>query len=265
MPTNHHVTKIRNVTIRVDASYEEEIGVYGIDFWNGIANGTYESQTFDFIELQALRGSKVFIDVGSATGCMVLYASALGMDVIGTEPQNLVFEGLKRNVILNPELMGHIEILHTLIGTTTDSVERDSNFFTSGASGPLSRAIEGSAVSLASLVNRFSNEEQISVKVDIEGAEFPLLSDLQTLKALKDKSVTMYLSFHPGFIRSLVANPSRIELIKWRLATFVETLRLVRNLQSYSKISLPSNQKILGTISVMRNLINDQKDYILNF
>ena len=85
MPTDYHVTKIRNITIRVDVSYEEEIGVYGIDFWNGITNGTYESQTFDFIESQALRGSKVFIDVGSATGCMVIHghpSSAIIMSLV---------------------------------------------------------------------------------------------------------------------------------------------------------------------------------------
>lgn len=265
MPSSPHVTKIRHVTIRVDASYEEEIGVYGYDFWSGIANGTYESQTFDFIDSQALRGSKVFIDVGSATGCMVLYASALGMNVIGTEPQNLVFEGLKRNVTLNPELLGDVEILHTLIGTTTSTKERDSDFFTSGASGPLSREIKGSVVSLDSLINRFTTEDQISIKIDIEGAEFPLLSDLQTLEALEDKSATMYLSFHPGFIRSLDANPTLFELIKWRLFTFIETLSFVRNLQRHSRFSLPSDKKILSTISVMRHLINDQKDFILNF
>ncbi len=265
MPTDYLVTRIRHIPIRVDASYEEEIGVYGIDFWNGIANGTYESQTFDFIESRASQGSKVFIDVGSATGCMVLYASALGMDVIGTEPQNLVFEALERNIRLNSELPGNIEILHTLIGTKISRVEPDTNLFTSGASGPLSRAIEGSVVSLESLVNRYTKEDKVSIKIDIEGAEFPLLSDLQTLEALRDKSVTVYLSFHPGFRRGLDANPTRFELTKWRILSFLETVNLVRKLQRYSRISLPSEKKILNTISVMRFLINDQKDFILNF
>jgi FkbM family methyltransferase len=265
MPSDVFRTKIRGAELVVDAEYENQIGVYGPEFWNGISTGEYETETFDFLDGRAKSGSCVLIDVGSATGCMVLYAASLGMHAVGTEPQNLVFEGLRRNVALNAELMNRISIHHALVGTDSRAQGNTEQFFTHGANGPLKKEIVPNQISLESLMADFSLEDKISVKIDIEGAEYPLLSRKETLQSLKHKKATVFLSFHPGFNRNLGANPSFIKLLAWRLQALIETLRFVAKLQKYSSISLLHSNSKLGLLSVITHLIKDQKDFILTF
>jgi len=265
MPFGVFRTKIRGAELVVDAEYEKQIGVYGPEFWNGISTGAYETETFDFLDDRARSGSCVLIDVGSATGCMVLYAASLGMHAVGTEPQNLVFEGLRRNVALNPELMGRISIHHALVGTDSRDQGNTEQFFTRGANGPLKKEIVPNQISLENLMDKFSPEDKISMKIDIEGAEYPLLSRKETLQSLKDKKATVFLSFHPGFNRNLGATPSFIKLSAWRLQTLIDTLRFVAKLQRYSSISLLHSNSKLGLLSVISHLIKDQKDFVLTF
>jgi FkbM family methyltransferase len=265
MPNSVLKTNIREFAIKVDSQFEEEIGIYGNDFWNGIANGTYEVDTFDFIERRAREGSKLLIDVGSATGCMALFASALEMSVVATEPQNLVYEALHRNIQLNPQLAKRIKMLHCLIGATLPSTRSNSEFFTPGASGPLEKEIVADVVTLESILMPVSIEDRVSLKVDIEGAEYPLLSDYPTLAALSAKKATMYLSFHPGFSRNLSSKPNQIEMLSWRTRTLLETIVFVWKLKKFAKISLLKSDKSLSIFEVVRQLHKDQKDFILNF
>ena len=265
MNTEPLKAKIRSIDVLIDYKFEEQIGVYGEAFWNGITTGDYESDTFDFIELRAKAGSKVFIDVGSATGCMVFYAAAMGMKVIGTEPQNLIFEALRRNLDLNPKFSDKVTILHSLVANNSQEELNQSKFFTPGANGPLQKAIDATNVSLKTLLSGLSIEDKVSVKVDIEGAEYPLLSDIETLKELKEKRVTMYLSFHPGFNRYLGASPSFVKLNTWRIFTLIETFKFVRIVQRFAKISLLNSNHKLSLLKVLKKLAQDQKDYVLSF
>ena len=265
MTTKPLKAKIRSIDVLIDTKFEEQIGVYGEAFWNGITVGDYESDTFDFIELRAKSGSKVFIDVGSATGCMVFYAAAMGMKVIGTEPQNLIFEALKRNLDLNPQFSERVTILHSLVANNSQDELNQSKFFTPGASGPLQKAIDATNVSLKTLLSGLSIEDKVSVKVDIEGAEYPLLSDIETLKELKEKRVTMFLSFHPGFNRYLGASPSFLNLTIWRVFTLIETVKFVRIVQRFAKISSLKSDQELSLINVLKKLAQDQKDYVISF
>jgi FkbM family methyltransferase len=260
-----HKTHIREFSILVDTDFEEQIGLYGKNFWRGISSGVYESDTFDFIEKRANEGSRLFIDVGSATGCMVLYASALKMKVIGTEPQNLVFEALQRNISLNPDLAERILVHHCLVGSSKSSTEDNSEYFTPGANGPIEKAIVSKKISLEALLHSVVVQDKVSLKVDIEGAEFPLLSDVQTLRALKNKDATMYLSFHPGFTRVLSPKPTILELFKWRVLTLIETYKFVFNLRKFATITLLKSNRKLGTFNVIWKLFRDQKDFVLSF
>ncbi len=265
MKDNGFKTRIRTAEILIDVQYEKEIGIYGTDFWNGIASGHYEKDTFDFLDERSRNGSRVLVDIGSATGCMVLYAASLGMHAIGTEPQNLVFEALRRNVTLNPELSGRISIHHALVGSSSGTKDQSSKFFTQGANGPLKREIVPTQVTLGSLLAPFDELDKVSVKIDIEGAEYPLLRDKGTLKSLKEKKSTVYLSFHPGFNRALGVNPNPIKLAIWRFLTLIETISFVARLQKYSAISLLHSKSKLGLTSVIFQLIRKQKDFVLTF
>ena len=75
---NYKTYKIRTTEVRVDIGYESEIGIYADPFWQQIADGHYETVTFDFLENLHLSGFEYFLDIGAATGCMSLYAAATG-------------------------------------------------------------------------------------------------------------------------------------------------------------------------------------------
>lgn len=258
-------TRIRDMVVKIDAEFESSLGVYGPVFWNGIASDKYETATFDFLEYQARSGSRVLIDVGSATGCMVLYAAFLGMKAIATEPQELVFKALEKNVKLNSKYADSIELILALVGTSTKESQDQDVFFTSGANGPLRRELTTRQVSLISLVERFTPQDKISVKMDIEGAEYPLLSDVNTLRALKNCEATVYLSFHPGFSRALEPNPGILDLLRWRISTLIETIRFVRILNKFAEIYILKSANPLSIFAVIRALIRDQKDFLLKF
>jgi FkbM family methyltransferase len=254
--------------VTVDVEYENSIGVYGEVFWDAIANNTYEIATFDFIEKRANEGSTTFIDIGSATGCMVLFASGLNMKVIGIEPQEKVFESLRRNVILNPKLIDRIEILHGLVvsGNPQDTESRSGGeFFTPGAQGPLEKKLNFQTFPLQQLLSRVDTSDKVSIKIDIEGAEYPLLSHEETLKMLHEKHATIYLSFHPGFDRPLISSPGFIKHQKWRFATFVDTYIFVRKLKKFCTINILNKKRNLSNKEILLWLIRNQKDFVLTF
>ena len=115
------------------------------------------------------------------------------------------------------------------------------------------------------MLSGISIEDKVTVKVDIEGAEYPLLSDIETLKELKEKRATMYLSFHPGFKRYLGASPSFVKLTIWRVFTLIETVKFVRIVQRYARISSLNSDHKLSLLKVLKKLAQDQKDYVLSF
>jgi FkbM family methyltransferase len=265
MSSSEFVTHIRSAELVIDTEFELKIGVYGPDFWNGIAAGQYEQDTFDFLDSRARNGSRVLVDVGSATGCMVLYAASLGMQAIGTEPQKLVFESLRRNVELNPSMGKRIHIHHALVGIDRLDTGQTDKLFTEGANGPLKKEIVPTQISLKTLVDPFEVSDKISIKIDIEGAEYYLLSEKETLQALKSKKATVFLSFHPGFNRNLGNNPSLARLTIWRIATMIETLAFVRKIQKFGSFSNLRAEHKLSLFAVIALLVKDQKDFVVTF
>jgi FkbM family methyltransferase len=265
MSSEKFVTHIRSAKLVIDTEFELQIGVYGPVFWNGIAAGQYEQDTFDFLDSRALNGSRVLVDVGSATGCMVLYAASLGMQAIGTEPQNLVFESLRRNVELNPSVGVRIQIHHALVGIHSSDDSKTDKLFTSGAHGPLKKEIVPTQISLKNLIEPFEVDDSISIKIDIEGAEYYLLSEKETLQALKSKEATVFLSFHPGFNRNLGSNPSFAKLTVWRIATLIETIFFVLRIQKFASFSNLRSERKLSLFTVIALLVKDQKDFVITF
>ena len=268
MELSAYETHIRDHRVVVNVEFEESLGVYGRTFWDGIRDGEYEADTFDFIDLMKNSGSRSFIDVGSATGCMVLYASSLGIHVVGTEPQEKIFEALQRNVDLNPNLKSRIDLKYCLVVCNQKSGENPNSqnpFFTEGASGPLSKVIEAEQVSLIEILKDSSVTDLVSLKMDIEGAEYSLLQDQETISRLSELNATLFLSFHPGFQRPLSLSPSIFELWNWRLKTLLSTWQLSQTLNSCAKISLLNTGKNLSTPLVVLKIIQGQRDFLIKF
>jgi hypothetical protein len=75
----------------------------------------------------------------------------------------------------------------------------------------------------------------------------------------------MYLSFHPGFNRNLGANPNLVKLTTWRLLTLVDTVKFITVIRKYAKISLLGFDQSLNLLSIVKKLVQDQKDYVVSF
>lgn len=249
----------------IDVDYEEKIGIYGQDFWTLINDNAYESETFDFIERTFVPGA-FFFDIGAATGCMSIYAAQLGYEVVALEPQYSVFEALRRNIALNPDLHGKTEIVHALV-VSSKSQEGDeiSDFFTSGASGPLEGLSDSvKRISMRNLFHRVGSDVRTVIKVDIEGAEFNLLRDVKLLSELKARNSVMYLSLHPGFLTPL-RNKSKLARLVWSAKATLEVTDLYFRLRRYSLIKNNKGTVELGLVGILRHLIRDSRDFQINF
>jgi FkbM family methyltransferase len=256
---------LRGMPTSVDADYEDNLGIYGKEFWSLINRDAYEPTTFDFIQ-QTYKPGACFFDIGAATGCMSLYAAQLGYNVVSIEPQQYVFEALRRNVALNSNLQAKIELIHALVVSTEskDSGEM-SDFFTSGASGPLDRLTSSvDRISINDLFLKSNTCIKTVFKVDIEGAEFNLLRDTQLLSELKAHNSIMFLSLHPGFLRPLQRSGNLARLV-WLARATREVSLLYFRLRKYSIIKDSKGRTKMNLIVLLRHLQRDLRDFQIHF
>jgi FkbM family methyltransferase len=256
---------LRGQSFKVDSNFEESIGVYGKVFWEKVGSSAYEIDTFIFIEKSFQKGKRTFVDIGSATGCMSLFAASLGFKVLAFEPQSEIFDALRRNVSLNPELGSRIECNEALlISGYTSSTDRE--FFTKGAEGPLSTVASNlKTVDTYKFLSEVNHLGGLSLKMDIEGAEFSLLRDENLLKFLKSSNSIMFLSFHPGFQSPLPNKAKILEKLVWRIATLRDTAKFVALLKRYSKITFKNEEKQLSQMQILFRIIRGDRDFTLYF
>jgi FkbM family methyltransferase len=249
----------------IDVEYEEKIGIYGKDFWTLINDNAYESETFDFIQRTFVPGA-FFFDIGAATGCMSIYAAQLGYQVVALEPQYSVFEALRRNIALNPDLHGNIETVHALVVNSKSQEAKDiSDFFTPGASGPLEGLSDSvKRIPMQDLFHRANLDAKTVIKVDIEGAEFNLLRDVELLSELKARNSVMYLSLHPGFLTPL-RGKSKFARLVWLAKATLEVADLYFRLRRYSLIKNNKGTVELSLLGILRHLKRDSRDFQINF
>lgn len=264
MPTSREF-RVRNASIKIDLEFELSLGIYGAEFWQGVSNGSYEKTTFDFIEEVQKLGFEYFIDIGAATGCMSLFAASTGLKVISVEPQQLVFTALTRNLELNPSLANRITLEYALVQAT--KVEsRISDYFTPGAAGPItSGELSQKSTTLIELLGKCPANRKVAVKIDIEGAEFPLLNHKPTLDYLLTRKPLVYIALHPGFKQPLKQNANSFSRVRWRIQAAKDVINLYLSLSKTAKIQVASTKKRLGLLGLFVALVRDEKDFLLIF
>lgn len=253
---------IRGNNTFVDVVYEDSLGIYGSAFWALVNDDKYEPETFDFIQ-RNFQQKACFVDIGAATGCMSIYAAHLGYTVFSIEPQERVFEALRRNVALNKDIQDRIELVHALVVAGKDI--EISKFFSDGASGPLedlSPLIR--TLNLIDLLKGADFGNNIVLKMDIEGAEFNLLNDHQLLDYLKKHTAILYLSLHPGFLTP-IKNKSKLAKVAWQTKATIEVLKLYINLRKFSIILDSNGTMTLNFFSILFLLKRNSKDFQINF
>ena len=256
---------LRGTPTFIDTVYEESLGIYGQEFWSLINSNAYESETFNFIQRTFIPGAS-FFDIGAATGCMSIYAAQLGYKVVAVEPQSSVFEGLKRNVALNTNLRANIELIHALVvNSESKDSEKISEFFTAGAAGPLENLTSSvNRISMRKLLSNSDSDIRTVFKVDIEGAEFNLLRDVELLSELKVRNSVMYLSLHPGFLSPLRSS-SKLARLVWLAKASREVAVLYFRLRRFSIIMNSKGTSPMNFVDILRQLNDDSRDFQINF
>ena len=83
-------------------------------------------------------------------------------------------------------------------------------------------------------------KKSLVIKMDIEGAEWRILSDDKVLRALHEANATMLLAVHPGFQRpfkKIAPVINRISLEFWRTRNFLDSYKIFKKISTYGKIS----------------------------
>jgi FkbM family methyltransferase len=264
---NSPVTRIsiRGNLINIDAAHEDEIGIYGRKFWEDASDGTYEDNTFDFIQSCSNLGYENFLDIGAATGCMTLYAASLGMKVKSIEPQLIVFQALTRNIGLNPAMAESIEARYALVvGEANNPTPED--FFMPGAAGPIAGGkIANDTVSLEELLCDIPTSSGIAIKIDIEGAEFPLLTSQSSIDILRTSQAKLYLALHPGFSRPLDSQPAYIKHLSWRFFALAETVILYAKCLKFAQIKTANGKNKLNMFGFFFRIVRHEKEFQVQF
>lgn len=257
--------RIRQSEVLVDAGFETSMGIYGEPFWRDIESGVYETETFDFIEKLYKSGFEYFIDVGAATGCMSLYAASTGLGVIAVEPQELVYSALRRNVNLNPEFASRISLEYALVSPSKDEISL-ARSFTPGAAGPIASGnLTKNSITLIELIEKCPVNTKIALKIDIEGAEFPLFADKYTVEYFTSRKPLVYVALHPGFKKPLSANASPVFRLAWRIQAAQDVVNFYRAISNSAEIQVASKKRKVNLVGLLLALVRDEKDYILIF
>lgn len=256
---------IRGFRITIDVGYERSLGVYGETFWEGVADGSYETGTFNFIEQIQKNGFEYFLDIGAATGCMSLYAASMDLKVVAVEPQELIYSALMKNIKLNGAISEKISVEYALVSASKE-VSASLESFTPGAQGPLaSISLSSKIVTLRELLEQFPEDAKVGVKIDIEGAEFPLLADKSTIDYLMDRKPSIFIALHPGFKKSLPGNATFISKLLWRFQASQDVAKFYVKLSKNCEIYIASSYAPVRFFGLMFALWRDEKDYILQF
>ena len=250
-------------------------GVYGQEFWHKVRDRRYEPDTIGFIE-DRVSSKTTFMDIGAATGVMTLIAAQNGATVYSYEPDPGVFRELSKNVELNPHLKKKISLNPVALSSENGRI----SFAKGSDSKILSDIVVGSELnslspdvsvkSIAEEIGLIHNplENQLIIKMDIEGAEWKILSDPSSLVALQNHREIMLLAVHPGFYRphkKIFPGLSRLSLEIFRLRNFVEALTVFRELLKYSRIYRTNLNELLNPFLIALLVIAGYHEFILEF
>ena len=197
----------------VEFNVDPTIDQYGIDFWNKLNSNRYEPDTIKFLENRVGKDT-ILLDIGAANGAMTLFAASRGSQVVSYEPEEKIFSALASNLKLNPDVRELVELKKAGVSIKNETIRfgrgEDRNILSDIVIDDQNenREIIVEILSLSDeLISLSRKGKKIIVKMDIEGAEWKILNDENTLEALQSVKATMLVALHPGFYRKTLPNP----------------------------------------------------------
>ena len=245
---------------------------YGDNFWDRIENGTFEPDTMSFLKVNVNQNSD-FIDIGAANGSITIIAGLGGARVISFEAAPGMFEVADRNIKLN-KFTNEVGVVNAAIstrnGVMTFSRESDSNVISAICFSVLQDSLaEIKVLKLSDVIQKFHViPRDLVLKVDIEGAEWQLFQDQETIKALARHKATVLLAIHPGFHRPYKSLPLGLTLLSktvWQLRNAIETYRLFKNLLVHAHVQRTSRDFINSPRKTVALMFGGYFEFILTF
>ena len=250
---------------------------YGESFWSEFAQRLYEPDTQSLVE--AFCGSNTtFLDIGAATGAMSLLASSLGSNVLAFEPNPNVFAVLSRNIELNQHLPGKISASQEAVSTFDGFLDLKES--KSGKEDVLSPIVftnwssqdQIKVVSLKRIIEQLdfhqAAQKQLVIKMDVEGAEWQIFQDIETIIALAKSRAIVILAIHPGLHRPLF----RINGIRGRFFWMIWTIRnclefdaFYRKVITYAKIKKTNLQSVRRKLIFILLSAAGNHEYVIDF
>ncbi len=172
-------------------------------FWDWYETDDWEPETVA-VFTRFLRPDTRYVDLGAWIGSTVLLAAPLVSRIVCVEPDPLAFAALSENLALNPEVMQKTTAVQAAVGETDGSVILTSAGAGGDSNSSVARAGDTGArweieqMTLATLLSRAALGPPDFIKVDIEGAEYDLLSTLPVQPL--HQPPTLYVALHPNLL-----------------------------------------------------------------
>lgn len=260
-------TNSGNFKINVEDDY------YGVEFWLNLENGNWEPDTISFLN-QRMNNSVDFIDVGAANGSISLLAALNGANVLAFEAEEFICNVAKRNFELNSGLKHQIEIRNEAISDTDGilvySKATNPKIISSimfGAGSGAGNTIQ--VKSLNSVIDEFHKSgRKLIVKIDIEGAEWNILNNLEVLKGLSEHSATLLLAVHPGFHRPFKKLPLGLTLLTktiWQIRNIWESYFYFKKILSFASIFRTNLEPVKKPKKCVMLILGGYFEFILEF
>lgn len=163
-------------------------GVYGDQLWES----EWEPDQQEGIAKVLRNSSAIFVDVGAAVGVYSLMAAALGRRVIAIQPGDSIFQDLNRNMDCNSSFAPNVTLLHGFAVARNESKRKLGGY----AQNSSKMTFSHEDYVLEELLREHDN---LVIKMDIEGAEWPIIQDSSFIKMLKERNFILFLSLHIGF------------------------------------------------------------------
>jgi len=251
-----------------------EIDFYGDEYWVRISKKTYEPDTMVFLENNC-GPSTDFIDVGSATGAISLITAKLGCRVLAFEAVPSIFEVARAHIASNPDISDLIMLRNSAISSKSGTLQFGSNADSkvlskiSTKDTRIDLTTEVGIVALPDEIERFHRTENgLVLKIDIEGAEWRLLSDSTTCNSLRKHKALVLLAIHPGFNRPFKVLPLGLTFFTkkfWQIQNLVIGYTFFRDVMKFASIKRTSLDTISSPKKCVLLMFGGYFEFILDF
>lgn len=255
-------------TFRVELNQD----FYGNAFWDKIESGTYEPDTMNFLQ-NFVNTESDFIDAGVANGAISIISALQGARVLGYEAMPGICGVAVKNIELS-KMNSVVEIRNRAIsnqdGVMNLAYASDPTILSSITFS--SQEDQGTKIYVDSLskviVDFHDPRRNLIVKMDIEGAEWKLLSDRQTIERLRAHKAVVLLAIHPGFHRPFRKLPLGLTVVSkyiWHTRNAIECFQIFNSIASNGKILRTNLDYVRSPKRVVALMFGGCHEFILDF